>query len=252
MIFQVARKELKSMFSSPMGWVILTVLIFVFATYFINAVTQYFSMMTGSIKSNGRIGVTLFVGQSLFGLASLVMLFAVPLLSMRLIAEERRTQTLTFLLSAPISLTEIVLGKFLGLIVFLMIIITVITTMLFTLNNWTELDFGYVFSNVLGLVLLVASFSALGLFFSSVTSQPVIAGLLSFVALFALLGIDQFLAANTSNPLSQLLQDLSLMRHFEPLSQGLIDSKDIIFFLLFTGIFLILTLRRLNAERLRA
>ncbi|HPH06947.1 MAG TPA: ABC transporter permease subunit, partial [Methylotenera sp.] len=247
-----ARKELKSMFSSPMGWVILTVLIFVFATYFINAVTQYFSMMTGSIKSNGRIGVTLFVGQSLFGLASLVMLFAVPLLSMRLIAEERRTQTLTFLLSAPISLTEIVLGKFLGLIVFLMIIITVITTMLFTLNNWTELDFGYVFSNVLGLVLLVASFSALGLFFSSVTSQPVIAGLLSFVALFALLGIDQFLAANTSNPLSQLLQDLSLMRHFEPLSQGLIDSKDIIFFLLFTGIFLILTLRRLNAERLRA
>ncbi|MDO9203931.1 ABC transporter permease [Methylotenera sp.] len=252
MILNLARKELKSMFASPMAWVILSVLIFAFATYFINAVTQYFSMMDGSIQSNGRIGVTLFVGQSLFGLASFVMLFVVPLLSMRLIAEERRTQTLTFLLSAPISLTEIVLGKFLGLMAFLMIIITVITAMLLTLNHWTELDFGYIFSNVLGLFLLVASFSALGLYFSSITAQPVIAGLLTFIALFALLGLDQFLAADSSNPLSQMLQNLSLMRHFEPLSQGIIDSKDIIFFLLFTGIFLIFTLRRLNAERLRA
>ena len=240
------------MFASPMAWLILSVLIFAFATYFINAVTQYFSMMDGSIQSNGRIGVTLFVGQSLFGLASFVMLFVVPLLSMRLIAEERRTQTLTFLLSAPISLTEIVLGKFLGLMAFLMIIITVIIAMLLMLNHWTELDFGYIFSNVLGLILLIASFSALGLYFSSITAQPVIAGLLSFFALFSLLGLDQFLAADSSNPLSQMLQNLSLMRHFEPLSQGIIDSKDIIFFLLFTSIFLIFTLRRLNAERLRA
>lgn len=240
------------MFASPMGWVILSVLIFVFATYFINAVTQYFSMIDGSVKSNGRIGVTLFIGQSLFGLASFVMLFAVPLLSMRLIAEERRTQTLTFLLSAPISLTEIVMGKLLGLMTFLMIIITVITAMLLMLHNWTELDFGYIFSNVLGLVLLVLSFSALGLYFSSITAQPVIAGLLTFIALFAFLSLDHFLTVETSNPLSQMLQYLSLMRHFEPLSQGIIDSKDIIFFLIFTSVFLIFTLRRLNGDRLRA
>lgn len=252
MILNLARKELKSMFASPMGWVILSILIFAFSTYFINAVTQYYGMMAGSIKSNGRIGVTLFIGQSVFGLASFVMLFAVPLLSMRLIAEERRTQTLTFLFSAPISLTEIVLGKFLGLFAFLMIIIAVITAMLCTLNNWTELDFGFIFSNVLGLCLLIASFSALGLYFSSITAQPVIAGLLSFIALFALLALDQFSAADPSNPLSQILRQLSLMHHFEPLSQGIIDSTDIVFFLLFTGIFLIFTLRRLDAERLRA
>ncbi|MEQ1766722.1 MAG: ABC transporter permease subunit [Methylotenera sp.] len=140
MIINVARKELKSMFASPMGWVILSVLIFAFATYFINAVTQYYGIMSGSIKTNGRIGVTMFIGQSVFGLASFVMLFAVPLLSMRLISEERRSQTLTFLFSAPISLTEIVLGKFLGLVTFLTIIIALITAMLLTLSNWTELD----------------------------------------------------------------------------------------------------------------
>lgn len=252
MIFQVARKELKSMFASPMGWVILALLMFAFATNFINAITQYYEIMTGNVQSNGRIGVTLFIGQNVFGLASFVMLFTVPLLSMRLIAEERRTQTLTFLLSAPIALTEIVLGKFLGLLTFLMMIIVAITAMLSTLSNWTELDYGFIFSNVLGLCLLVASFSALGLYFSSLTAQPVIAGLLTFVALFAMLGLDQFLAIDSSSPLSQTLKHLSLMQHFEPLSQGIIDSKDIVFFLLFTGIFLIFTLRRLNAERLHA
>lgn len=252
MIFNLARKELKSMFASPMGWVILSVLIFAFATYFINAVTQYYEIMTGSIQSNGRIGVTLFIGQSVFGLASFVMLFTVPLLSMRLIAEERRTQTLTFLFSAPISLAEIVLGKFLGLVTFLMFIIVVITAMLCTLSNWTELDYGFVFSNVLGLCLLVASFSALGLYFSSLTAQPVIAGLLSFIALFTLLALDQFLVADSRNPISQILSQLSLMHHFEPLSQGIIDSADVVFFVLFTVTFLMLTLRRLDAERLHA
>ena len=252
MIINVARKELKSMFASPMGWVILSVLIFAFATYFINAVTQYYGIMSGSIKTNGRIGVTMFIGQSVFGLASFVMLFAVPLLSMRLISEERRSQTLTFLFSAPISLTEIVLGKFLGLVTFLTIIIALITAMLLTLSNWTELDYGFIFSNVLGLWLLIASFSALGLYFSSITAQPVIAGLLSFIALFALLALDQFVVADSNNPLSQILRQLSLMNHFEPLSQGIIDSTNICFFLLFTATFLILTLRRLEAERLRA
>jgi ABC-2 type transport system permease protein len=180
------------------------------------------------------------------------MLFAVPLLSMRLISEERRSQTLPFLFSAPISLTEIVLGKFLGLVSFLTIIIVLITAMLSTLNAWTELDFGFVFSNALGLWLLLASFSALGLYCSSITAQPIIAGLLSFIALFILLSLDQFLVTDSSNPLSQILRQLSLMHHFEPLSQGIIDTTNIAFFLLFTSTFLMLTFRRLDADRMRA
>jgi ABC-2 type transport system permease protein len=252
MILNIARKELKSMYASPMGWVILSILTFAFATYFINAVTQYYEVMVGNMQSNGRVGVTLFIGQSLFGLASAVMLFIIPILSMRLIAEERRTLTLTFLFSAPITLVEIVLGKFLGLITFLVLIITLITAMLCTLGNWTELDYGFIFSNVLGLCLLGFSFSALGLFFSSITAQPVIAGLFSFIALFGLLAIDQLLVANSTNLLSQILRQLSLMQHFKPLSQGIVDSADIAFFLLFTVTFLMLTIRRLDAERLLA
>jgi ABC-2 type transport system permease protein len=247
MILNIARKELKSLFASPMGWVILALLQFVFGTFFLIGIDQYFQTMSGMMRPEERVGVTEFVGRSVFGIASFVMLFAVPLLSMRLISEERRQQTLSFLFSAPLSLTEIVLGKFFGLVTFLTIVIALMATMISSLNLWSDIDFGYIASNVLGLWLLVASFSALGIYVSSLTQQPVVAGIITFVALFALLLLDHFFAGDPNSPMAYL----SLMRHFEPFSRGLLDTKDFAYFLLFIITFLTLTVRRLDADRLR-
>ena len=247
MILNIARKELKSMFASPMGWVILALLMFSFGTYYLNGVNNYFEVMSGSIRPAERVGVTQFVGQNVYGLASFIMLFAVPLLSMRLISEERRNQTLPFLFSAPLSIIEIVIGKFLGLVIFLSILIVYIGLMLSTLNIWSDIDFGYILSNSFGLFMLVASFSALGLYFSSLTSQPVVAAILSFVALFVLMILDRFFAGDPSSTMAQL----SFMKHFQSFAGGLIDSADIVYFLLFILTFLILTIRRLDADRLR-
>ena len=194
-----------------------------------------------------RTGVTQFVGQTVYGFASFIVLFAVPLLSMRLISEERRNQTLPFLFSAPISLTEIVIGKFLGLVLFLSILIVYIGLMLSTLNIWADIDFGYILANSLGMLLMVASFSALGLYFSSMTQQPVVAAILTFIALFALMFLDRFFAGDPSNTLASL----SLTRHFQSFASGLIDTADIIYFVLFIATFLTLTVRRLDADRLR-
>ena len=247
MIFQVARKELKSMFSSPMGWVILSLLMFAFGTYYLNGVNDYFAVMSGAMRPAERTGVTQFVGQIVYGFASFIVLFAVPLLSMRLISEERRNQTLPFLFSAPISLTEIVLGKFFGLVIFLGIIVVYIGVMLSTLNIWADIDFGYIIANSIGLLLMVASFSALGLYFSSMTQQPVVAAILTLIALFALMFLDRFFAGDPSNTLASL----SLTRHFQSFASGLIDTADIAYFLLFIITFLTLTVRRLDADRLR-
>ena len=203
--------------------------------------------MSGSIRPAERMGVTQFVGQNVYGLASFIMLFAVPLLSMRLISEERRNQTLPFLFSAPLSIIEIVVGKFLGLLIFLSILIVYIGLMLSTLNIWSDIDFGYILSNSFGIFLLVASFSALGLYFSSLTSQPVVAAILSFIALFVLMILDRFFAGDPSSTMAQL----SFMKHFQSFAGGLIDSADIVYFLLFISTFLILTIRRLDADRLR-
>lgn len=247
MIINIARKELKSLFASPMGWVILALLQFVFGTFFLIGIDQYFQTMSGVIRPEERLGVTEYVGHNVFSIASMVMLFAVPLLSMRLISEERRQQTLTFLFSAPLSLTEIVLGKFFGLVSFLTIVILFIAAMMSTLNLWSDVDFGYIIANVMGLWFLVASFSALGIYVSSLTQQPVVAGIITFVALFALLILDYFFAGDPSSNIAYL----SLMRHFEPFSRGLIDTRDFAYFLLFIITFLTLTVRRLDADRLR-
>jgi ABC-2 type transport system permease protein len=247
MIINVARKELKSLFVSPMGWIILALLMLAFGSFYLQGVNNYFEVMSGSIRPAERVGVTIFVGQTVYGIASFLMLFAVPLLSMRLISEERRSQTLPFLLSAPISLTEIVVGKFLGLIIFLSILVGYIFLMLSTLNIWSDIDFGYLLSNSLGLILLAASFSALGIYFSSLTSQPIVAAILSFIALFALMGLDKFFGSQPNHWFGYI----SLMKHFQSFSRGVIDSKDIIYFILFITTFLVLTVRRLDADRLR-
>jgi ABC-2 type transport system permease protein len=247
MVLSIARKELKSMFASPMGWIILALLMFAFGTYYLNGVNNYFEVMSGAIRPAERYGVTQFVGQTVYGVASFIMLFAVPLLSMRLISEERRSQTMPFLFSAPLSLSEIVIGKFLGLVLFLAILVVYIALMLSTLNIWSDIDFGYIIANSIGLLLLVASFSALGLYFSSLTSQPIVAGILSFIALFVLMILDRFFSGDPTNIMSQL----SLMKHFQSFAGGLIDTADIAYFALFIITFLTLTIRRLDADRLR-
>jgi len=247
MILKVARKELKSVFASPMGWVILALLQAWLGLQFNFGVDQYFQVMSGFIRPAERTGVTMFIGQGIFGWASIVMLIAIPLLSMRLISEERRSNTLPFLFSAPISLTEIVLGKFVGLVSFLSILVVLIALMMLTLNLWADIDFGYIAANLLGLWLLVASFSALGLYFSSLTAQPVIAAIFTLIASLVLLMLDRFLTGDETS----FVNYLSLMHHFQPFARGFIDTADIAYFLLFTITFLTLTVRRLDADRLR-
>ena len=247
MIFNIVRKELKSVFASPMGWIVLTIFTFLFGSLYLTGVNNYFEVMSGAVRPAERMGVTQSVGQIVYGWAFLIVLVAVPLLSMRLISEERRSQTLPFLFSAPLSLTEIVLGKFFGLVIFLSILILYIAFMLSTLNIWSDVDFGFIMANSLGLFLLVAGSSAVGIYFSSLTSQPVAAAVMSFVTLIALIFMDRIFVADPSNPLAQF----SLMRHFQSFSTGLIDTADIAYFVLFTITFLTLTIRRLDADRLR-
>jgi ABC-2 type transport system permease protein len=247
MIFNIVRKELKSMFASPMGWIILAIFTALFGSLYLNGVNGYFEVMSGAVRPAERVGVTQFVGQTVYGWAFLVVLFAVPMLSMRLISEERRSQTLPFLFSAPLSLTEIVLGKFIGLVTFLSILILYIAIMLCTLNIWSDIDFGFIVANSLGLFLLIASASAVGLYFSSLTSQPVAAAVMTFITLIALIFMDRIFAGDPTNTISQL----SLMKHFQAFSTGLIDSADVAYFILVIIMFLVLTIRRLDAERLR-
>ena len=122
MISAIISKELKSMFASPLAWVLMAFLQGIFSFIFMSQL-ENFSMMQAQLASmSDGPGLTEVVVTPVFSIAAIVMLFSVPLLTMRLIAEERRNQTIIFLISAPLSMTQIILGKFLATVLFLEII----------------------------------------------------------------------------------------------------------------------------------
>jgi ABC-2 type transport system permease protein len=164
---------------------------------------------------------------------------------MRLVAEERRSQTLTLLLSAPVTMTQIVLGKYLGVMAFLLGAVGLAALMPLTLLAGGSLDFGLLAANVLGLGLLTASFAALGLFMSCLTAHPAAAAAGGFGCALMLWLLD----AAAPEPDSALAA-LSLLRHYENFGKGLVDTFDLAYFVLFTAAFLALAVKRLDAERL--
>src|SRR3990170_459537 len=129
MIFTIAGKELKSLFASPLAWVVLTFMQVLLAYSFLRRLDDFLQIQPRLIRMASPPGVTELVAAPTFATAAAILLFAVPLLGMRLIAEERRNQTMVFLMSAPVSVAEIVLGKFVGLFAFLMLIIGLVTAM---------------------------------------------------------------------------------------------------------------------------
>lgn len=246
MILTLAAKELKSLFSSPLAWVVLAFVQLILAFIFLNRLQSFLEIQTELLKLETPPGVTEIIVAPVFGAVAIVMIMAVPLLSMRLIAEERRNQTITLLLSAPISMTEIVLGKFVGLLAFLLISVALILLMAFSLYAGGRLDLGLVTGLTLGVVFLLAAFAAVGVFFSSLTAQPVVAAIATLATLLGL----WLLNMSQADPDSVWLM-LALIRRFESFARGMLDTGDIAFFVLFTAVFLILAIRRLDADRLR-
>lgn len=247
MILTIAAKDLKSLFSSPLAWVILAVLNLVIAYIFLRQIDAYLAVQPQLGALVNPPGITEIIVAPLFATTSMILLMVVPILSMRLLAEERRQHTLSFLVSAPVSMTEIILGKFVGLMLFLALVIALIVAMAFSLYTGGRLDLGLLGANIAGLLLLTGSFAALGLYISSLTSHPAIAAIGGLGALVGLWVLN----AAVSDP-NNMLQYLSLLNHFESFNRGLIDTRDIAYFLLFIGLFLVLAIRRLDRDRLRA
>ena len=176
------------------------------------------------------------------------MLAVMPIMTMRSFAEERMNKTLTLLQSAPLSSAQIVLGKYLGILFFVLLFVLMISLMPLALSLGTEMDWGIILSSTLGLFLLLASFAAAGLFLSSLTSQPVIAAVSSFGLLMFLVVL--YLSGGSQSNSSELFIYLSHFSHFETFVRGVIDSSDVVYYLLFIAGFVILTIRKIDNDRL--
>jgi len=249
MILTIAAREFKTLFLSPLAWTVLAVLQLILAYLFLTQVETFTTIQAKLATIEGAPGLSDIVVTPLFGNAGLILLLVTPLLTMRLICEERRNKTLSLLLSAPISNAEIIIGKYLGIVGLLSLVVFLITLMPLSLLLGGTLDFGKLFANILGLLLLVSAFAATGLFMSCAAGHPIVAAM-GGLGILLLLWILDWTAAMRDQD-SGLFEYLSILRHFQAIQSGLISSVDVSYFLLFIAGFLLLSVRSLENGRLQ-
>ena len=246
----VFKKELAVTFSSPVFYAA-TFIFLLLSGYFVYSNTAYFSLLSLQAASNpylsGQLNLTDMVMKPFFGDLAIILLLMVPLLTMRLYAEEKKSGTIELLFTYPLSDGAALAGKYLATLLVLIAMLAGTIPYLILLEGFGNLDWGIVGAGYLGVILTGGSFLALGLFTSSVTENQIVAAVISFGALL-LFWIIGWGATMAGPPVSVILKHLSLASHLESFIQGLIDTRDIVFHMTFTFFWLFLTLRFLNSR----
>lgn len=244
-ILYIAAHELRRYFKSPLAWSLLAVVQFLLALFFLILLNQFLNPSAWFAER----GVTEIVIAGLLQVAGIIILMVTPFLTMHLFSEEHKTGTIKLLLSSPISTTELVLGKYLGLMGMLLLMLAVIALMPLSLLMGTTPDMGQTVSGLLGLLLLMSTFAAIGLFISTLTSHPAVAAVSTFAVLFILWVIN--LAGTTgSDAVKSVLSYLSILRHYNNLIDGMFNSVDVTYYLIVSTTFIILCIWRIDANRL--
>lgn len=243
-VLSIAHHEARRIFVSPLAWSVLAVIQFIMGLSFFMLLGE---MVSNPGALNQYAGVSDYIGGGLFGFSAVLLLLVVPLMTMRLFAEDRKSGSLTLLTTAPASITEIVLGKFLGLSVFFGAVLILMAGMAFSLIGGTDLDIGRMLAGLLGQLLLMLSFGAAGLFVSTLTREPVIAAVGGFGLLLVVWLLEAL--AYGGGWFAELFRYLSLIGHFEKLRRGVFDTADLAYYVLFIALFLWLAVQRLDLER---
>jgi len=232
----VARREFKTFFQSPIAYIVIGV----------------FLLVTGWLYFS-----TLFLGgtaslRSFFGFAPVLFVVFAPAVTMRLLAEERKSGTLELLLSMPIKDWEVVIGKFTAALA--MVAVGLLWTLPYPLSvssliaRGVSFDWGPVLGGYLGLLLLASSFLALGLWASALSRNQIVGFIIGLLLCFAFYFVDKF-AFLLPSSLGEILQFLSVDYHFENIARGVFDTRDVLFYLSLTTAGLMLTTRSLAAAR---
>ncbi len=245
MIVTIALREFKSMFISPLAWVILAVVQAIMAWMFLAQIDSFYELQPQLIHLENTPGVTDLVIAPIYSLASIIFLMIMPLITMRTFAEEKNKKTLTLLLSSPAHIHHIVLGKYLALLAFVFVLSISLLLMPLSLSIATELDFGKVFSGFIATFLLLSAFAAIGLYLSSLTSDTTIAAVSTFGALLFLWVIDW--VSDTSG--DGVLSYLSIIQHQQPMIDGIFNTTDLAYYFILITFFLILSIQKLDSDR---
>lgn len=247
-VLAIAHKELKAYFASPIAYVVIGLFALLFG-YFFYALLAFFDQQSRQMMGfGGAVNINEQMIGPLFLNASVVLLFVLPMITMRTYAEEKRSGTMELLLTAPITDFQIIMGKFvgaMGLYAAMLGITLVHVAMLFAYGEpeWWPVATGY-----LGMLLMGGCFISLGLFISSLTRNQIVAAVVTF-AVFLLLWIINWVAPYTGPTTQQVLNYLAITEHLHDFTRGILDTRHLVYYVSFIAFGLFLTARAVDVER---
>jgi ABC-2 type transport system permease protein len=251
----IAGKELRSYFVSPIAYVVLTGFLLLGGWFFFNLLARFnFLLSVYSALQNPeaqmRLNLNEFVISPLLHNLSVVAVTLKTMITMRSFAEEKRSGTYELLMTSPLSITEIVAGKFIAVVTFLLIMIGLTGIYPLILLAYGNPEVGVMAAGYLGLTLLAVAFATVGLLTSSLTENQIIAAVSCLVVLLLLYVIAW--PADTAGPvLGEVLKYLSLTEHFAEMVRGVIDTKELVYFASVILLALFLTQRSVESVRWR-
>lgn len=219
-IFYIAQKEVKSYFASPAAYIIIILFLSLTGWFFTN--TLFLDGGQAELRSN-------------FNLIPFLLLFFVPALTMKMVAEEKKSGTIELLTTLPLKDSDIILGKFTGSLLILLFAVILTFPNILTIGILGKPDWGVLFCGYSGLFLMGAAFTAIGIYTSSITDNQIVAFIISFFVLFILVILNELLIFL---PFQSLFEYLGVNIHYENMLKGVIDTKDLIYFLSIIIIFL--------------
>ena len=250
-VWPIFKKEMRLYFTSPIAWVIGAIFL-VIAGYFFYSIFAFFTMASMQSAMNPQMARELNPTESvlrpLFSNITVILLLLMPMVTMRLFAEERRSGTIELLLTYPVRDGAVLAGKYLAALALygLMLVGTLLYPLM--ISYFARLDWGAVLTGYIGLMLLGATFVAVGLFASSLTENQIVASIVTFGVLL-MFWVIGWSADYVGGAWGKVLSDLSIIEHFDSFAKGVLDTKDVIYYVNFTALALFLALRSLEARR---
>lgn len=228
----IMKRELKSYFSGPIGYIV---------TGLFLVITGVLFFSTFFLQNRAEL-------REFFAILPILFSFFVPAITMRLFSEEKRAGSIETLLTLPVTDLDVVVGKYLAALFETLIMLLPTLFYIITACIFGAPDFGPILGGYLGVIFLSASYCAIGIFSSSITKNQIIAFFMGFIICIALTMIDSFLIFLPSSVV-KVFSFLSANRHFSSISRGIIDSRDLIYFLSITALFIVITIRTQKKER---
>jgi len=252
-VLLICQKELKSYFASPIAYCVMALFGLIFGFGFYTATRDFvrFSFQAQMMGQQQPMNVNDQIIRPLLGFASTIALFLIPMVTMRLFAEEKRTGTIELLLTSPVSDVEIILGKWVGAMLLYLCVLAMSMINIALLFAWGKPDLKPVLVAYLGLALQGGCLLAIGTFISTTTKNQIIAGGVTFFVCLLLWLLSWFTAFDSSAS-AQVVNYLSIVTHFENFGKGVLDSKDVVFYISFIFFALFATSRSMESLRWRA